>query len=647
MTNHKNLLTVASGKLHGGLWPERTPKSYAKSFNDRVRSLLYMDSLIIDIQKSQLTEIDTLNRLKEDLNLLYRNEFGKKDKQVLVDLNHLNSNNTKVTDLKDVTPDLWHRYFLQQLEQIKAEINKLPNDENKACLLAALVLYEGHLEVRYAEDIKKAAIEKALLSLEGRKTLDFNKGEEGRTPAQRRQDTIDAIFNAYQNNPQEPKINELAAIRNLSTKAQAQVKLTLDKSLKVLEPFAAYGEISLDNRLVDKLNHTITEHLSFKRGQFTPQESRFIKELKAVINQSPTPNNLSQQIKRYFDDNTPFSHDGYSSRLERHMKRTLARHASERRQDDTVSLRVKVWGKSEDRETLLQAMRDPGAIDVSVLDKKPLKVVLMVHGLQDSVDTFNEMAKQYVARGYTVISYDHAGHGFDPRRRSGSQLKLAQIQADFYGVVDKLYGCKQVASIDIVAHSMGSALVAQSIGFLEARNGVSPQAPQNSGSDPRLFSRQQTDPAPSAPPKITSVKLFAQPYISFWDVLKNLRQYLKDPSDMSADVKDARSQGVSRIGGPKPSFAFFQFLKQGYEALKHYQQQGTQTLQVEVHVSTQDKVAPAEKIMTLFGQESSRTVGKKAVELVTHEGEGHHFHYNAPDLVAPDRVPAALVPKSP
>lgn len=77
------------------------------------------------------------------------------------------------------------------------------------------------------------------------------------------------------------------------------------------------------------------------------------------------------------------------------------------------------------------------------------EVIVLIHGLQSSHITFDDIIDEIHDHGYTVLAYDQRGHGETPR--SGYDYSAGIMAADLKGLMDRL----GIAKASFVGHSMG------------------------------------------------------------------------------------------------------------------------------------------------------------------------------------------------
>lgn len=174
------------------------------------------------------------------------------------------------------------------------------------------------------------------------------------------------------------------------------------------------------------------------------------------------------------------------------------------------------------------------------------KVILAIHGLDDSVATWEGVAPQWAKAGYEVIAYDQASHGFDELRSKDKGLNLRQMQYDLYDQLRILQEDPTVDEIHLVGHSLGGALLANCLTTIGNKAGgaiVKTKPSQNDGSEPQS----------EKPNKIKSMTLISPAVMAsaFFETIGNAWTQFWDPGNRGPGVEAIRRNeaALSRIGG--------------------------------------------------------------------------------------------------
>ncbi|NDH09557.1 MAG: alpha/beta fold hydrolase, partial [Gammaproteobacteria bacterium] len=354
---------------------------------------------------------------------------------------------------------------------------------------------------------------------------------------------------------------------DIPVKIKQIIDQTVDKSRVDFQPLASYSTEPIKYGFENRLKYALRQYQDLHPdGVITAHRVKDIEELKKL--------NSRKAVEDYFK--TANFQTGISSRLKKLVLSAIARPESER------TLQLKTW-----KGTSLKG------------EKK--KVVLAIHGLGDSVETFNRKAEELVAQGYEVISYDQAGHGFD-ELRGKTGLDLQQMQHDFYAMLDKQLDDKEVGELVILGHSLGAAMIANS------------------------YKSINDEGSPSS--KTVKVELFAPAAMEnpTLELLGNGYNVLTDPSGMSERNKYEREQGISRIGGVKFSVFtlgdFITFMANAFKSLRHFATKS----EVKLHIvaDQDDPIVSSANARQL--QEQKRENVNVTVDIVKSYA-GHHPHF--------------------
>lgn len=443
-------------------------------------------------------------------------------------------------------------------------------------------------------------------------------------------------------------------------KSNSEINKTIAKSLESREPYASYDTEELVYDFYQEVEYACRqyedlypnppphrqENLSKIRQMLTTFKNlnimKYLNALKENDERKDILNILGCENLTEISDNSDFfkakwamkailgyldSDDfksGFSSRLKNLVKNAL--------QDlDKKSERVKKKGDMEtfdSRRTIkTKIWSDPKK------DPPSRQLVLAIHGLQDSVDTFNVIANQYVEAGYTVKSYDQAGAGFDELRVKGGKLDLKQMQFDFYRMLEEAYNDPNYDEIILVGHSLGGAIISNSLNTIQKLN-ENPTEVITDAEDEK-FREVKTG-------KIQKIQLIAPAVMENpkLQMIGSLPTILSNPGDKSEHAKYIRGQRITREGGagitPSVLFTFIKFVANGFKNLKHFFQKKEFTIPIEVHYAKDDKLVQSKnfkKLKSLANPKRVKGESSKVEPSETSEGigffkskGGHHLH---------------------
>jgi alpha-beta hydrolase superfamily lysophospholipase len=90
--------------------------------------------------------------------------------------------------------------------------------------------------------------------------------------------------------------------------------------------------------------------------------------------------------------------------------------------------------------------------------EKPEAVILIVHGFGEHCGRYAGMAEYYLSRGFSVLSYDHRGHGLSEGKR-GLLLSWSEFREDLHAAENEAVKRYPAVPLFILGHSLGGTMV--------------------------------------------------------------------------------------------------------------------------------------------------------------------------------------------
>jgi alpha-beta hydrolase superfamily lysophospholipase len=486
---------------------------------------------------------------------------------------------------------------LNSLKELRNNLKKYFNSKNyyrgyfgnsylEDCTYAALFIYE---EMMYSDSglennnkLKKQAILKSLTNLQSKSIIRQNLSVE---------DIKKIISDALKENNE----NWLTVVeQKMEVTFSPKDKKTIFRGLEKLEPYVKYSSETLSYHLSDVVMFAIWRYYDLNPHRSDKRKGN-IKALEQMLvdEEFSSPKVVTEtiaEIRNYLANNFSFFEN---SRLHNFVNKAIndfeKQSKAQGNQFDSPYKRVlktKTWKNKESK-----------------------KLVLALHGLGDSVDTFNGIAEQYVDAGYKVVAYDQAGHGYDERRNKEG-LNLQQMQFDFYQMLEKQLENNEIEEIIILGHSLGGSLIANSLGTIKWLNNRSEE-------------------------KIKKIQLIAPAAMKnpILQIISNLPTLLfKNAGDRTDSVEFTVNSGLRRVGGPSPMSAFGDLIEFIANAFSNLRAVFTRTQKVsiplEIHYAEDDNLVKASNFKKLEkAQESVKDNKEKQPTSTISYGKGrHHLH---------------------
>ncbi|KTD69350.1 short chain dehydrogenase [Legionella steelei] len=487
---------------------------------------------------------------------------------------------------------------------------------------AALLLYHEKLDAVAVKSRDKHALEQAvklaLTSLTSKKIIKIDKGE------------IDAVIGALVEKAERVGAANYATTKDWHTDlaaytvahkkpkkmaaAQGEINKAMQKALTALEPYAHYGTETIDYDFAKVIEYACKQYEDLN---LNPSDKRkadlvairdILKKFADHETKKIPPEQVDNAVKAiagYFSSSA-FSR-GFSSRFEDCIKKAVDGYFERlhKTQSDIRTLQTKTWSDSGKEASK--------------------KLVLAVHGLQDSVNTFNTVANQYVRKGYKVLSYDQSGAAFD-ESRGKEDLNLRQMQFDFYSMLEKAYADPDVDEIVLLGHSLGGAVIANALNMIHQLNEEG--EPKN-----KIKKIQLMAPAVMKNPKL--------------QIIGNLPTILSsNPGNKDEHAQLIEQQGIRREGGASALSSlsdFIKFVANAFKNLKEFFKKDN-LIPLEVHYSEADGLVNKSNF-----EEIAQSAANPKAQTFKNQGQ-HHFH-RAPDSTVvtqieelPDDAPAYKAP---
>lgn len=221
--------------------------------------------------------------------------------------------------------------------------------------------------------------------------------------------------------------------------AERAVKL-FKKTMIERDKNAVYGREQHNYTLSQLLTYALQQYRDFHPGSTHRDED--LTKLSSIISTTEDPAELKGAIRAYLQTmkGTVFGS---------HLK-TLCTRA------------IDFYNTHQKNGSVTRTLRTK---DYKPQGKNPSAHVLAIHGLEDSLKTWDLMAQEWVNQGYAVHTYDQAGHGLDEHRRGRSAPKLdpTLMHFDLYRKIQLLASDPNCKTLHIYAHSFGGALVINSL----------------------------------------------------------------------------------------------------------------------------------------------------------------------------------------
>ncbi|WP_454781629.1 alpha/beta hydrolase [Legionella sp. WA2022007384] len=389
-------------------------------------------------------------------------------------------------------------------------------------------------------------------------------------------------------------------------KVEEEINKTMQKALGALEPYASYSTATIEYDFAKVIEYACKRYEDLNPN---PNKKRVadLYAIREILNsyrspQKVPPDRIDEVVKEIASHflSSSFSR-GFSSRFEILIKQAIvdfsAKHPQGFKQykaeNDNRTLQIKTWS------------------DFAPENEAGKKLVLAVHGLQDSVNTFNVVANQYVRRGYKVISYDQSGAAFD-ESRGKEDLNIKQMQLDFYSMLEKAYSDPNVDEIILLGHSLGGAVIANALNMIHELN---------------------ENPPPNLPKdKIKKIQLVAPAAMKnpLLQIIGNLPTIKFNPSDKDEHAHLIGQRGIRREGGASALSSlsdFISFVANAFKNLTRYFEEGhaKNPIPIEIHYSETDGLVNKSNF-----EEIERKAPNSKHKIYKNPTGQHHLHA-APD----------------
>lgn len=549
--------------------------------------------------KKESKKIDNSINLEELINLAIQTYKKNNSKKRLLDIEKIKAILSENAEEKDV---------VKQLNKIKNQLKELFNSTEylrgyrgrsylEDCIHAALFLSE---EIIYSgtsnsDELKEQALVRALQSLRAQ-GIHFEK-----TIEQAAQSLAIVTDENYSQ-----ALLDSEYLVSATEKEKTIINNTIKKGLRNLEPYAEHSFETIDYDYSIILKNAIKQYKDINLN-ISRKRAKNIEDILGIIDAQQGQQQTFDDINYYLAKN--FS-SLQSSRLRTYIKKAMADFKKRQKKNDnkatvTHQLSVKKWENKEAPSN---------------------KLVLALHGLQDSVDTFNGIAEQYVEAGYTVIAYDQSAHGYDERRNNKEKLNLQQMQFDFYQMLEKYVKDDGINEIVIVGHSLGGSIIANSLNTIADLN----DEYKNDEDENKIKKIQLIAPAVMKNPVLQTIG--------------NLPTLLfKNDGDKTESVKYATSKGLRRVGGPSPTQVFGEFIEfvaNSFKSLRTvFNNIRSFSIPLEVHYAEDDGLVKASNFKNLQREQNkvkktkSSRKGKEKLDdnqnqttLVSYARGRHHLH---------------------
>ncbi|WP_454784739.1 alpha/beta fold hydrolase [Legionella sp. WA2024007413] len=484
---------------------------------------------------------------------------------------------------------------------------------------AALLLYQEKLDALVVESRKDAALVEAcklaLTSLISKKIIKINPEEINKV--------ISSIVEKAKKTPEGNYSNTkdwhtclatfvIAKRKSKEAKANEEINKTMHKAFSALEPYASY---STENIIYDFAK--VIEYACKRYEDLNPNpnenRARDLRAIRGILakyqkNQAIPPHHIDNAVKEIASHFLSSSFKrGFSSRFENYIEQAIidfsAKHPEKfnkyNPEKDKRTLQIKTWSDSTKNEP-------------------SKKLVLAVHGLQDSVNTFNVVANQYVRKGYTVKSYDQSGAAFD-EARGKEDLNIKQMQLDFYSMLEKAYLDPNVDEIILLGHSLGGAVIANALKMIHELN--------------------DNPPANMPKDKIKKIQLIAPAAMKnpLLQIIGNLPTIRSNPSDKDEHAHLIGQRGIRREGGASAlsSFSdFISFVASAFKNLTRYltEEHVQKPIPIEIHYSETDGLVNKSNF-----EEIERKSPHPTHKILKNPTGKHHLHA-APDSTIVDSL---------
>lgn len=494
----------------------------------------------------------------------------------------------------------------ETLEAYKALAQKNPGFTHY--YKAALLLYHEKLDAvaveSRADDALKEAFKLALTSLISKKIIkiDEKKMDAVITSLVDKAKEIGAENYATNNNWHAVLADQIVAQggskneRAQRSKAANEINRTMQKALIALEPYARYGTETINYDIAKVIEYACKQYEDLNPNPNMKRKADLAAIRGIIKNHQDTkssPDDVVKEIAKYFLSDK-FSR-GFSSRFEDLIKKAIKDYAVKKHNtgNDIRTLQTKTWSDS-------------------TLETEPRKLVLAVHGLQDSVNTFNVVANQYARKGYKVISYDQSGAAFD-ESRGEKGLNIKQMQFDFYSMLEKAYRDPNVDEIVLLGHSLGGAVISNALNMIHELN--------------------ENPPEGIAKNKIKKIQLVAPAVMKnpLLQIIGNLPTIYRNPSDKDEHAQLVGQRGIRREGGASALSSlgdFITFVANAFKNLERFfkREDVDKLIPIEVHYSENDGLVNKSNFEELAAiQPNSKTEQPKAQIFKNPEGK-HHLH---------------------
>jgi len=519
----------------------------------------------------------------------------------------------KIVENCDLTKQESTEYKLQSLSKLAEDLSVYFCRKNyergvtgrsylEDCVYAALTVYQEKLFAdennRDNSELRENTLKKALLSLESRGFIK-QKADNEKTKKINYNTLYDygKINIEELNNEYTLEVHGTQSIKSVKN----EINKVLKKGLRDLDLYARTSTTQFTYHLKDMIEYAIRAYEGIKDNKKTdPLRTTQINELRELLTENIKDTDLVANVQAFFKKNNISTFSG--SRLRQLVFNAMNQFSNDTQphvtekiiQSSTRTIQTKTW------------------VNEKKAKQEKRKIVLAIHGLQDSVDTFNGLAVQYVDAGYEVISYDQHGHGFDEKRNKTS-LNLNQMRADFYKMLDNYAQDPSVEEIILVGHSLGAAIISNSLDVIQVENN-------------KAYS------------KIKNIELLAPA------ALKNPRLQIINSliylgsGDRTNPEEYARTRGTVRLGGPKPPISLFSdfiaFVADSFTSLRRAVSK-KYNFQLKIHAGEEDHLVPISNFVDLKKQ--SETINKEDTnaysedkknrpEIVFYAKGRHFFH---------------------
>lgn len=205
--------------------------------------------------------------------------------------------------------------------------------------------------------------------------------------------------------------------------------------------------ITLAYELADFVEYAIDKYVQQTILEEKPYRHNNISHVRDILRQENTVSEKSEALRNYL--HSPLFTRSFNSQLKKYLLSALEYAAETERQ-----VAIRPWS--------LSSVND---------ESTPAKILIYLHGWHDSLNSAEPLAKEALKHGYTVIAYDHRGHGRDAERAARG-IPTDKLRIDFRKFLAHVHALYPEARIALAGHSMGGAILTTEKAFIERQEYV-------------------------------------------------------------------------------------------------------------------------------------------------------------------------------